>query len=191
MELIDLPIHGVVEQYPCTCSGGDTCWIVRHPMVSPPISFPNKEEAEALLLETRAKLIYHLPDTDSPKTAVYINNPGYHDAEAPYSPFSLSRAELLEIWNDIDSPMVPMNMHSLAYCGAKLVRQARPFPESLYECINYVMPCSLVSIPEKRICWDCVKHLDQIRATQGYGPVMEDIRRELFGSVMFPFKNII
>lgn len=37
---------GYVQEYPCDCSEGSVCYIVRHPLVSPPMSFPTKKEAE-------------------------------------------------------------------------------------------------------------------------------------------------
>lgn len=45
-----LPPQGWVDPYPCDCSGTPgICWIVRHPSLSPPVSYPTKEEAEEAL----------------------------------------------------------------------------------------------------------------------------------------------
>jgi hypothetical protein len=43
---------GYVEDYPCLCSGGDMCYIVRHPKVEQiPPSYPTKQEAKQKLRE--------------------------------------------------------------------------------------------------------------------------------------------
>jgi hypothetical protein len=36
---------GHVQKYRCNCSGGDWCFIVRHPKESIPVSYPTLEEA--------------------------------------------------------------------------------------------------------------------------------------------------
>ena len=48
-------IKGYVQEYPCDCSEGSVCYIVRHPLVSPPMSFPTKKEAEDFLGDINAR----------------------------------------------------------------------------------------------------------------------------------------
>lgn len=48
-------LNGFVDPYPCTCTGeGDTCFVVRHPAISPPPSYPTRDEAEDVLRKVRA-----------------------------------------------------------------------------------------------------------------------------------------
>lgn len=48
-------LQGYVDPYPCVCSGeGHTCYIVRHPTISPPISYPTQEEADEVLRKVRS-----------------------------------------------------------------------------------------------------------------------------------------
>lgn len=37
---------GYIQEYPCTCHDSGICYIVRHPKLTPPVSFDTKEEAE-------------------------------------------------------------------------------------------------------------------------------------------------
>lgn len=38
---------GYIQEYPCKCSGGDICYIVRHPKTKDcPVGYPTKEKAE-------------------------------------------------------------------------------------------------------------------------------------------------
>lgn len=44
--------RGFVQSYPCTCYGPEhVCYIVRHPDLSPPVSYPTEAEAQARLDE--------------------------------------------------------------------------------------------------------------------------------------------
>jgi len=43
--------EGYIDEYPCKCSGGDMCYIVRHPKESIDIGYPTKEQAERALEE--------------------------------------------------------------------------------------------------------------------------------------------
>jgi len=45
--------EGFVDEYPCKCSGGDTCYIVRHPDASPPPSYTTRRKAESALKQYR------------------------------------------------------------------------------------------------------------------------------------------
>ena len=46
--------EGHVEAYPCNCSGvSHICYIVRHPDMRPPISYPTEAEAEEVLERLR------------------------------------------------------------------------------------------------------------------------------------------
>lgn len=42
---------GYIQAYPCKCSGGDVCFIVRHPKIEVNPSFATFEEAYEHLLE--------------------------------------------------------------------------------------------------------------------------------------------
>lgn len=47
--------QGHVDPYPCNCTGdGDTCYVVRHPAISPPPSYPTQEEADEVLRKVRS-----------------------------------------------------------------------------------------------------------------------------------------
>lgn len=47
--------EGYVDPYPCDCSGvGNTCFVVRHPAISPPPSYTTQKEAEKVLRKVRA-----------------------------------------------------------------------------------------------------------------------------------------
>lgn len=41
--------NGSVQKYPCTCHNSGICWIVRHPDLSPPVSYDTEEEAKKVL----------------------------------------------------------------------------------------------------------------------------------------------
>jgi hypothetical protein len=48
--------QGHIAEYPCACSNASgICWIVRHPLLSPPISFPTVEDAHKELKKLRRK----------------------------------------------------------------------------------------------------------------------------------------
>ena len=59
---------GYIQDYPCKCSGGEMCFIVRHPNVSPDPSYETREEAEEVLQQIRdgkltTKMLYpNLPN---------------------------------------------------------------------------------------------------------------------------------
>jgi hypothetical protein len=124
-------------------------------------------------------MIYHLTDDESPKIILWLNNPGYRTpeqrVEEKASPWYLTDEELTRIYGDL-SPTYPADFSSLAYCGTPLLRNVPPAPALLWDCVNYIMPCSLIHHPEEEICWDCVAKLDKIRDAQGYRPVMQELR---------------
>jgi len=94
-------------------------------------------------------MVLHLPDPDSPKITIVITNP------------------FGGTW--------PTKLDSRAYCGVLLKRQSKTYPDLLWECVNYIMPCSILEhLPD--VCWDCVAGLDQIRNKQGYRPIVEELR---------------
>jgi len=45
---------GYIQDYPCKCSGGEMCFIVRHPNVTPDSSYETREEAEDTLRRIRS-----------------------------------------------------------------------------------------------------------------------------------------
>ena len=45
---------GYIQDYPCNCSGGEYCFIIHHPKVTPPPSYESREEAEEDLKKIRS-----------------------------------------------------------------------------------------------------------------------------------------
>jgi len=91
-------------------------------------------------------VLKHLPNSGSPKISVQLIN-----------------------------PVGTIELYSLSYCGVNLQRQLNKHPQSLWKCVNYVMPCSILyNLTE--ICWDCVAALDKIRDKQGYKPVIDELQ---------------
>lgn len=67
---------GGVQEYPCTCHKNGTCWIVRHPDLQPPISYPTRigamralnklrRAATAALRARREAGLFEVPDPGS------------------------------------------------------------------------------------------------------------------------------
>jgi hypothetical protein len=47
-------MEGHIQDYPCQCSGGEMCYIVHHPKVSPSPSYATRDEAEEVLQKLRS-----------------------------------------------------------------------------------------------------------------------------------------
>lgn len=125
----------------------------------------------------------HLPDWDSPKQTIFVTNVGYLSAQERnnsnlFNFFNLSDDDLRQIYGDIENPTVPINLSSLAYCGAHLICRPKPYPELLWEAVNYTLPCNLLNYTPDKICWACVAKLDEIRAKTGHGSVIEELKKE-------------
>lgn len=124
-------------------------------------------------------MMNHLPDLDSPKVAIQCTNPGYY---TPQDWASLSQedkeANLSLYGPDYSNPFILRELDSLSYCGVTLERTPQKSPGLLWDCVNYTQACSLLDYPKEEICWKCVSELDEIRDKQGYGPIVEFLKKQ-------------
>jgi hypothetical protein len=100
-------------------------------------------------------MFMHLPDWNSPRTTIFLPNPGYIEYQSFDGPFDQSMEQIAILWGDaILSPTYTMEMESLALCGEPLLREPRRYPELLWTCVNYTLPCS---IDTESVCRECLK----------------------------------
>jgi hypothetical protein len=106
----------------------------------------------------------HLPDWNSPKKVIYLPNPGYIEYQTFDGPFASKMEDLKSLFGDsIFSPTYTMEMESLALCGVPLIHEPRRYPELLWECVNYTLPCRIGTEP---ICRECLKKHEDRRSTR-------------------------